>query len=605
MTSSNKPFRILVVDDNPAIHDDFRKVFSSTSVRSKQNEIDLQSFFDDEVPEQQVEQVEYDQADAYQGKEGLEMFVQSIKDGRPFDLAFVDMRMPPGWDGLQTIKKLWEQDPDLQIVVCTAFSDYSWSDFFSQLGPQDGLLILKKPFDQAEVLQLACALTRKRHLIRVANTKMATMEKIVKERTAKLEQAHQESERMLSAISSLLIGIDAEGKINRWNDTATRLFGIKPSDALGKRLLDIPIQWEDKKAITGLLDHCTQPSNQRMEIVFQSPDGKSRFIGSSTYPITYENKWVGNLILGTDITDQKLMETQLHHAQKLEAVGQLAAGVAHEINTPMQYVGDNLEFVRTRVEKMSVLLEDLTSLLNESATDDQLQSINEKLLDYMKNTKCKSFFNQVTEAVTDSQEGVQHVSRIVRAMKEFAHPGQEEKTPVDINGALESTVAVATNEWKYVAEIETDFDSEIPLVPAMAGELNQVFLNILVNAAHAIADATDNGAEGKGTIRLSTRTVDKTVEVTIEDSGCGMAEEIQRRIFDPFFTTKEVGKGTGQGLAIAHSVVSQKHGGKLWCESTPGQGTTFFIRLPLEEAMSEDENRELEPETICEQELGV
>ena len=164
----------------------------------------------------------------------------------------------------------------------------------------------------------------------------------------------------------------------------------------------------------------------------------------------------------------------------------------------------------------------------------------------------------------------------------FSHPGTDEKTNVDINRAIETTITVAKNEWKYVADVETDLDADLPVVPGLPGELNQVFLNLLVNAAHAIADVVGDGANGKGKITFSTRSAGDWAEIRIEDTGGGIPEAIRSRIFDPFFTTKELGKGTGQGLAIAHSVIVQKHGGKLWVNSDPGEGTTFFIKLPLE-----------------------
>ena len=572
--------RILIIDDNPAIHEDFRKVLTSIANGTEVDEIES-AFFDD-AQQQQLPAIQFDLADAYQGQEGLDLLVRSIEEDRPFDMAFVDMRMPPGWDGLETIKNLWERDPDLQVVVCTAFSDHSWSDFRTQFGIKDGLVILKKPFDHAEVLQLACAMTKKRKLIRLADAKMATLEKIVSERTDKLEHAYQESERMLSAISSLLIGIDAHGKVHRWNENATLLFGVQPTDALGACFSSLPIAWDQESLVDDLIQSHDQQGTQRLEAVFTDSAGELRTVGLSAYPVFNNNVWDGHLILGSDITEQKSLEIQLRHAQKLESVGQLAAGVAHEINTPMQYLGDNLEFLQKKMDKLGPVVSSLVKFLESTEERADGTELVSSMAADAKKAKLASFVSQAVEAISDSRDGVQHVSRIVRAMKEFAHPGQEEKAPVNINRALESTIAVSTNEWKYVAVIETNFDTSIPLIPAFAGELNQVFLNIVVNAAHAIGDANDGGASGRGTITISTQTVDGRVEVSISDTGPGIPDKIKQRIFDPFFTTKEVGKGTGQGLAIAYSVVVQKLGGRLWCETTVGSGTTFFIQLPIE-----------------------
>jgi signal transduction histidine kinase len=182
-------------------------------------------------------------------------------------------------------------------------------------------------------------------------------------------------------------------------------------------------------------------------------------------------------------------------------------------------------------------------------------------------------------ALDRARDGLGRVAAIVRSMKEFAHPDRKEMTQVDINQAISSTLVIATNEYKYVAEVETAF-GELPSVNCYAGEINQVVLNLIVNAAHAIGDVV-KGTPGKGRIRVSTRVLDDQVEIAIADTGKGIPAEVRARIFDPFFTTKEVGKGTGQGLAIARSVVVDKHGGTLHFETEVGKGTTFYIRLPI------------------------
>ena len=188
---------------------------------------------------------------------------------------------------------------------------------------------------------------------------------------------------------------------------------------------------------------------------------------------------------------------------------------------------------------------------------------------------------EIPTAIQQSLEGVERVATIVRAMKEFSHPSTKEKVSVDLNKAIESTITVARNEWKYVAQMVTDLASDLPLVPCVPGALNQVILNILVNAAHALGDVVGDGAAAKGTITVSTRQRGDGVEIRIADTGPGISEAIQDKIFDPFFTTKEVGKGTGQGLAIAHTVVVEQHGGQLIFETAEGEGTTFIIGLPL------------------------
>ncbi|MEZ5973956.1 MAG: ATP-binding protein [Planctomycetota bacterium] len=271
---------------------------------------------------------------------------------------------------------------------------------------------------------------------------------------------------------------------------------------------------------------------------------------------------------------------QLLSAQKLEAVGQLAAGIAHEINTPTQYVGDNTRVLQEAFDDLMPILRTARELCARAQDADSPCAITNALREQLEQADVDYLIDEVPHAIVQSLDGIERVTKIVRAMKEFSHPGSEDAVDVDINHALASTIAVATNEWKYVAEVETRFDGALPMVPCLPGELNQVFLNILVNAAHAIADQVADSGD-LGTITVSTEQDEEHAIVRISDTGGGIPEDVQTRIFDPFFTTKEVGKGTGQGLAIARAVIVKKHGGILDFESTPGRGTEFRIRLPL------------------------
>jgi signal transduction histidine kinase len=279
-----------------------------------------------------------------------------------------------------------------------------------------------------------------------------------------------------------------------------------------------------------------------------------------------------------DIADKLAMEQQLLRGQKLEAVGQLAAGIAHEINTPIQFVSDNIRFLKDSFADLSTLIEHLKSLEDMTVEHQILPADISKAL---KAADADYLLAEIPRAVDQSLDGVSRVAGIVRAMKDFSHPATD-RTPLDINRAMASTATVASNEWKYVAELKTDFDPDLPAVPVMPSDFNQVILNMIVNAAHAIGDVVGDGGNGRGTITLSTRKVGDCAEIRISDTGCGMTPETAARIFDPFFTTKAVGKGTGQGLAITHNVIVVKHGGTIKVESAPGKGTTFIIRLPLE-----------------------
>ena len=284
-----------------------------------------------------------------------------------------------------------------------------------------------------------------------------------------------------------------------------------------------------------------------------------------------------------DRARQARLEADLLQAQKLESIGQLAAGIAHEINTPAQYVGDNLEFLEQSFGELGELLKRHQALLVAAGAGEVPEALVAEVREAAEAADVEFLEEEIPRALAQSREGIGRVSKIVRAMKDFSHPGSEQKQPIDLNRAIESTVTVARNEWKYVAELELELDDGLPPVPCLAAELNQVVLNIVVNAAHALGEQQEAGeGEGKGRIFVRTRSEGGVwAVVEIEDTGPGIPEEIRDRIFDPFFTTKEVGKGTGQGLAIARSIVVDKHGGTLEVASQTGQGTTFTIRLPI------------------------
>ena len=264
----------------------------------------------------------------------------------------------------------------------------------------------------------------------------------------------------------------------------------------------------------------------------------------------------------------------------MESIGQLAAGVAHEINTPIQYIGDNATFLKDAWEPMAELLKAGQTLRDEApmasrATLAVFDACAAKAdVDFMA--------AEIPLAIAQALDGAMRVAEIVKAMKEFSHPGSEEKQLVDLNKAIETTITVARSEWKYVAEVETKLAPGLPMVPCHAGEINQVLLNLLVNAAHAIGDSVA-GSGSRGRITLSTRLESDAVEISIEDSGGGIPEAVRGRVFDPFFTTKEVGRGTGQGLTLANTDFVKNNEVNISLKKKLGKGTTFYVRLPVEE----------------------
>jgi PAS domain S-box-containing protein len=305
-------------------------------------------------------------------------------------------------------------------------------------------------------------------------------------------------------------------------------------------------------------------------------DGEVAFLSVIAHDLTQSKRFE---------EERKSMELQLIQAHKLESIGQLAAGIAHEINTPTQYIGDNTRFLQDAFTGLIALLPKYSELLQAARsgkiTPDLIASVEKAEaaadLEFM--------LTEIPQAIQQSLEGLERVTKIVRAMKDFSHPGVREKTMIDINHSIESTITVARNEWKYIAEMELKLDRSLPLVPCMPGEINQVVLNLVVNAAHAIEEVVAKQPDSKGTITVSTHRAGNSVEIRIRDTGAGIPERIRGKIFEPFFTTKEVGKGTGQGLAIARGVIA-KHGGDIEFESEVGRGTTFIVRLPIQTAQN-------------------
>jgi signal transduction histidine kinase len=283
------------------------------------------------------------------------------------------------------------------------------------------------------------------------------------------------------------------------------------------------------------------------------------------------------------LDDLSTAQAELLNAQKLEAIGGLAAGIAHEINTPIQYVGDNTKFVE---ESLNSLLNVVSASARLAAAASEVHDVSALVEAYesaARDAEVDYLATEVPNAIKESLDGIEQVAAIVRALKSFAHPGTDQKSASNLNEMITDTTAVARGEWKTAADLDlSGLEPDLPLVPVLAGPLKQVLLNMIINAAHAIEDAFAESG-GKGQITITSAERDGFAEITISDNGAGIPAEIGDRIFEPFFTTKTVGKGSGQGLAIAQSIVGN-HDGTLTFESEVGKGTVFTIRLPIEVA---------------------
>jgi len=395
-----------------------------------------------------------------------------------------------------------------------------------------------------------------------------------------LRRVHAQISQLFESIPSILISIDPQGRVLHCNAAAQRILKVSAAEIVGRELGDCGIPWDWPKVAEAIARCREKKSAIRVDDVHFYPQAdKEGLLGLTVCPMTGKSgELEGLIILGSDITKRRLLEAQLAQAQKLEGIGQLAAGIAHEINTPIQFVGDNLRFLQQAfTELLSVLGGGRVQVAGGEVA-------------FPPGTVCpvapaagdlEFLVTEIPQAIDQALEGVARVAAIVRAMKEFSHPGVGEKVPVDVNKAIENAVTVSRNAWKYVADLVTDLDPQLPLVPCLPGEFNQVLLNLIINAAQAIAETVAQGKQERGLITVTSRAGRDWVEIRVSDTGGGIPATIRHKVFEPFFSTKEVGKGTGQGLAICHNVVVEKHKGSIMFESEEGKGTTFIVRLPL------------------------
>ncbi|HXT40860.1 MAG TPA: response regulator [Candidatus Angelobacter sp.] len=453
--------RILVIDDNQAIHQDFRKIFHAASPgRSVLDEVEA-GLFGASVTHADEPWFEIDSA--FQGQESLTLIQEALRENRPYAMAFVDVRMPPGWDGIETTKRIWEVCPDLQIVICTAYADCSWSEMHEKINPLDRLLILKKPFDPVEVIQLAHALTEKWRLMRESKTRLSSVEQMVKDRTRELE-----------ASQIALLNMMEDSVRNR----------------------------------------------RKVEEAYEE--------------------------LKREVTERRKLEAQFLQSQKMEAFGQLAGGVAHDFNNILSVI---MGYSNLLMEE-----EDL-----KADVQDQLKQI---------------------------YSAGERAANLTRQLLTFSRKKEMQVSALDLNEIIANMTKMLGRIIGEDVKLQCDFASNLPSIQADEGMMEQVLMNLAVNARDAMSKG---GRLIISTERLVTDAVyargnpeartGEFVRLTVRDTGCGMTPEIRSRIFEPFFTTKDVGKGTGLGLATVFGIVKQ-HQGWLEVESQVGVGTAVKVFLP-------------------------
>ena len=394
---------------------------------------------------------------------------------------------------------------------------------------------------------------------------------------------------LLDSAGDAILITNPDGVIESANPHASRLFAGGAEDLSGKSVLNFiddaavkEIFAEHLIAVSELGAEL-QSQSRRREVSVKRGDGGTSVVAIKVSRLNPDDPSQLSIFM-TDITEQKRLEVKVQHTNKLEAVGQLAAGIAHEINTPIQFVGDSVGFARESADQLLQLIElydkTLDNLPDGVVSEDSWESID----DLREDADIEFLQQQLPLSFNRAGEGLARIAKIVRAMKEFSRRDEVlEMKNASIEEGLQSTLVVAQNEYRYVADVEEYYD-DLPPVRCNLGDLNQVFLNLIVNASHAIADKIGLRPQEKGIIRVKTYRENDVAVVEIGDTGNGIPAHLHERIFEPFFTTKEVGRGSGQGLAISHSIIVDKHKGQLNFETQEGVGTTFYIRLPIQGA---------------------
>jgi signal transduction histidine kinase/CheY-like chemotaxis protein len=496
----------------------------------------------------------FDILEAGDGVEGLTLVHRHSPD-----LVLSDVNME-GMDGYGFLEQLRSRTKTaaIPVILMTGSSENTMRDSMDK-GADD---YLPKPFNpETLITAVKSRLHRKEEIdqqLRDVQDRLLTIVSSTSDLVAMLD-CETERTVYLNPAGRVMLGIGPDDDVTRFN--------LKESFFSGKAG-EFEQHFQQAKAKGTWSGECrlTGRNNKSLPVELQllahrSENGKVTWLS----------------IVGSDLT----LPMQLRQAQKMQAIGRLAAGVAHEINTPTQYVGNNTQFLKNSFQSLAKVLEAHRAVLNAARNGAIDQELIKRVEQVEQENSLAYLLNEIPAAIDETLEGVGRVTKIITAMKEFSHPGSSEKSPTNINKAIETSVAVARNEWKYVAEVNLDLNSQLPLVPCLAGEFNQAILNLVVNAAQAIGDVVKNCPETKGSITIRTRRDSDGVEVCIVDTGGGIPVSARPHIFEPFFTTKAAGVGTGQGLSFVYTTVVKKHGGQIRFETETGKGTTFVLWLPL------------------------
>jgi two-component system cell cycle sensor histidine kinase/response regulator CckA len=566
-----KPHRILIVDDNPAIHEDMRKILCPATVRDDYLAAEA-ALFDN--PTTHAASVQFEIDSAYQGQEGLALLKTALAAGRPYSMAFVDIRMPPGWDGVETINHIWKAYPELQVVICTAFSDYSWDEIIKQIGKTDSLVILKKPFDNIEVLQLAHTLTEKWTLNREVKGRLKNLDQLVSQRTNELMASNEElrsanerlkkeiADRMqmenawrlseerfakafhASPIPMAILSLTHETFMDA-NHGFVELTGFQLDELAGQKAEEFGL-WEDFSDHATLLQKLhTEKSIRKLSRKLKNRGGQSRdtLFSAELFELGGE-PFI--LTIVQDITEQIKLESQLRQSQKMEAVGQLAAGIAHDFNN-----------ILTVVQGLASVI--LSNRPPEATDRKPLETI---------------------VAAAD------RAAKLVRQLLTFSRRQIFHPQPIDFSDNLILLSEMLPRMLGENISLKVVTPPNLPMINGDAVMMEQLMMNLALNARDAMADG--------GQLTITAGEVEVTAEsprdnpdaypgrfvcLSVTDTGCGMAAEVLAHVFEPFYTTKPIGKGTGLGLATVYGIAQQHHG---WVEvlSELSKGSTFKVFIP-------------------------
>ena len=550
--------RILVIDDNAAIHEDFRKILCPANPAKNLLRQTEATLFGTEVDG--VEPIRFSVAFAFQGEEGLTKVQQALSANQPYAVAFVDVRMPPGWNGIETVMRLWQVDPALQVVICTAYSDYSWDAITKALGLSDSLVILKKPFDVIEVSQLAHALSKKWWLAQQGKLKLQDLDQMVQQRTQEL---HQELATRRQAEAALRLSEERfekafcanpiamaiqtfnEERYVDVNQSFLELTHLSRETVVGYTPTELPVIFSDETQSTRrqMLERHQRVTNLRCRLTPAAGPSRDTLLWVELFNLGPQPLM---LVLVQDISERLSLENQLRQAQKIEAVGQLAAGVAHDFNNLLTIIQGHVSL----------------RLSDAGLSADMRDSLQE---------------------ITAASE---RAARLTRQLLAFGRKQVMSRAALDLHQLVLQSRHMMSRVVGEDIELICECPSALPSVQADAGHLHQVIMNLILNARDAMAEG------GTLTLHLAALTLDSEyarshpegrpgqfVCLSVADTGSGMDSATQAHIFEPFFTTKDVGRGSGMGLAMVYGIVKQ-HEGWIEVSSQPQRGSVFRVFLP-------------------------